>query len=98
MVIRRTQARQLKEIIEDVLKESGMDKKLRERSLISQWEEIVGRNIARSTSDIQIRDRKLFLTVRSAVVRNELIMIREGILQELNRRAGEKILDEMIVR
>jgi predicted nucleic acid-binding Zn ribbon protein len=98
MVIRRTQARQLKEIIDDFLKEIGIDKKLKERTLISQWEEVVGRNIARSTTDIQIRDRKLYLTVRSAVVRNELIMIREGILQELNRRAGEKILDEMIVR
>jgi len=98
MVIRRTQTRALKEIIEDILKESGVDQKLKERELISHWEEIVGRNIARSTTDLAIHDRKLFIKVRSAVVKNELIMIREGLLQELNRRVGDQILDEIIIR
>lgn len=98
MVLRRTQTRSLKEIIEEVLHESGMDKKLKERDLISKWEDMVGRNIARSTTSIYIRERKLFITIRSSVIRNELMMIRKGILQEINRLAGEELIDEIIIR
>ena len=75
MVIRRTQSRPIKEIIEEVLKASGIDQKLKERELIRQWDEVVGITIARSTDSIYISDRKLIVKIRSSVIRNELTMI-----------------------
>lgn len=98
MVIRRTQSRPLREIIEEVLKVSGIDQKLKERELVRQWDEVVGITIARSTESIYIRDRKLFVTIRSSVIRNELSMIREGLRLELNRRSGQILIDEIIIK
>jgi predicted nucleic acid-binding Zn ribbon protein len=98
MVIRRSQARPIKDIIEDVLKASGIGNRLKERELIRQWEEVVGITIARSTESIYVRDRKLIVTVRSSVIRNELFMIREGLKTELNRRSGQMVIDEIIIK
>ena len=98
MVIRRTKTRSLKEIIEEVLKNSGIDEKLKERELIRQWDDVVGITIARSTESIYISDRKLIVKIRSSVIRNELTMIREGLRAELNRRSGQVIIDEIIIR
>lgn len=98
MVLRRTETRLLKDIINDVLRENGLDQKLLERSAIKQWDELVGKNVARSTQTIYIRDRKLFVTVRSSIVRNELIMIRDGLVREFNRRAGASLIDEIVFR
>jgi predicted nucleic acid-binding Zn ribbon protein len=98
MVIRRTQTRPLREIIEDVLKESGISQKLKERDLIRQWDEVVGITIARSTESIYISDRKLIVKVRSSVIRNELTMIRDGLKIELNRRSGQIIIDEIVIK
>jgi hypothetical protein len=58
----------------------------------------VGITIARSTESIYILDRKLFVKIRSSVIRNELGMIREGLKQELNRRSGEDLIEEIIIR
>ena len=98
MVIRRTQSRPIREIIEEVLKANGIDQKLKERELIRQWDEVVGITIARSTDSIYITDRKLIVKIRSSVIRNELTMIRDGLKMELNRRSGQVIIDEIIIR
>jgi hypothetical protein len=98
MVIRRTQSRPIKEIIEEILKNSGIDQKLKERELIRQWDDVVGKTISRSTESIYIRDRKLFVTVRSSVIRNELNMIREGLKVELNRRSSQILIDEIVIK
>jgi predicted nucleic acid-binding Zn ribbon protein len=98
MVLRRTDTRILKDIITEVLRENGLDQKLLERSVISQWDEMVGRNVARSTQSVYVRDRKLFVTVRSAIIRNELLMIRDGLVAEFNRRAGTPLIDEIVFR
>ena len=98
MVIRRTQSRPVKEIIEELFKASGIDRKLKEREMVRQWDDVVGVTIARCTESIYILDRKLFVKIRSSVIRNELGMIREGLRQELNRRSGEDLIDEIIIR
>jgi hypothetical protein len=98
MVIRRTQSRPLKEIIEEVFRASGIDRKLKERELVRDWDEVVGITIARSTESVYISERKLFVKIRSSVIRNELIMIREGLRLELNRRCGENLIDEVVIR
>ncbi|MDD4644793.1 MAG: DUF721 domain-containing protein [Bacteroidales bacterium] len=98
MVIRRTQSRQIKDIIDELFKESGIDRQLKERDLIRQWDEVVGVTIARSTESVYIRDRKMIVKIRSAVIRNELQMIREGLRLELNKRCGQDIIDEVVIR
>lgn len=98
MVIRRTQSRPIKDIIEEVLKNSGIDQKLKERELIRQWDEVVGITIARSTESIYINNRKLIVKVRSSVIRNELTMIRDGLKIELNRRIGQVLIDEIVIK
>lgn len=98
MVIRRTQSRPIKDIIEEVLKNFGIDQKLKERELIRQWDKVVGITIARSTESIYIIDRKLIVKIRSSVIRNELTMIRNELLIELNRRIGQVLIDEIVIK
>jgi predicted nucleic acid-binding Zn ribbon protein len=98
MVIRRTQSRPIKEIIEELLQSTGIDQKLKERELVRQWDDVVGVTIARSTESIYISDRKLIVKIRSSIIRNELMMIRDGLRTELNRRIGQVIIDEVVIR
>jgi predicted nucleic acid-binding Zn ribbon protein len=98
MVIRRTPARSLADIIAEYLDQSGLTARLKERELIRSWDEVVGKTISRTTQSIYIKDRKLIVTIRSSVVRNELLMIRDGLRDELNRRTGANLIDEIVIR
>lgn len=96
--MRRSNTQKLGEVIKDYLKESNIDKKLTEIQLINSWEEIVGKEIARRTEKIYIRNNKLFVHFTSSVVRNELLLHRETIRSRLNEQAGEELITEIVLK
>ena len=98
MVIRRTKTRKLQEVINEFLKENKLDSKLKERELINNWEDVTGKMIARATHNIYIKDRTLFVEVRSSVIKNELVMIKEGLIQALNKSIGENLINNIVVK
>ncbi|HAF31264.1 MAG TPA: DUF721 domain-containing protein [Bacteroidales bacterium] len=96
--MRKKNSQKIGDVIQEYLKALKIDDKLKEVQLIKSWDEIVGRTIARSTNNIYIKNRKLFVNLNSSVIRNELFMLREGLLKALNDKAGEKIIDEIILK
>jgi len=96
--MRRSNTQKIDELIKEVLKESKLDVKLKEYELVNSWEKVIGKTVANATTDIYIRNRRLFVAVRSSVIRNELMIIRDGLVKALNREVQANIIDEIIVR
>lgn len=96
--MRKKNTQKLDEVIQEYLKALKIDDKIKEVRLIRSWDEMVGKTIARSTKDIYIKNRKLFVQLNSSVIRNELFMIRDGLKNALNDQAGESIIDEIILK
>jgi predicted nucleic acid-binding Zn ribbon protein len=92
----RTNDKPLKEAIEQMLQVYKLRRKFDETSLIVAWPEMMGNAVANRTKDIFIRDRKLFIRLESAVIKNELLMMRSNIIEKMNERAGSSIIDEII--
>ncbi len=96
--MRKKNTQKLGEVIQEYLDALKIDDKLKEVRLIRSWDTMVGKTIARSTKEIYIKDRKLFVKLNSSVIRNELFMIRDGLKNALNEQAGESIIDEVILK
>ena len=94
----RNNTQSLGEAIRAYLKESKLEQPLKERQLISTWEALLGRSIARATRDIYIRDGKLHVVLTSSVIRNELYMLQDEIVRKLNEAAGEDLLSGMVLK
>jgi predicted nucleic acid-binding Zn ribbon protein len=88
----------LGEAIRAYLKALGLDKKLKERALINSWEEILGIAIAKATINIYLQNQTLFVELNSSVVRHQLQMMKSGIIEALNRKAGETMVREIVFR
>ncbi|MGM9477826.1 DUF721 domain-containing protein [Pedobacter sp. GSP4] len=86
----------LKDAIGKMLDVYRLRRKFDETSILSVWPEIMGTAIANRTKQIYIHDKKLFLRIESSVIKNELIMVRQGIIQKLNEHAGSEVITEMI--
>ncbi len=95
--MRKKNTQKIDDVVKEYLKALKIDDKLKEVRLIKTWDEVVGKTIARSTSNIYITNRKLFVKLNSSVIRNELFMLREGLKKALNDRAGEIVIDEIIL-
>ena len=80
-----------------MLKVYKLKRKFDETSLVVAWPEMMGKAVANRTKDIFIRDRKLFIRIESAVIKNELVMMRSNIIDKMNERAGSSVIDEIVL-
>jgi predicted nucleic acid-binding Zn ribbon protein len=86
----------VKDAISKMLDVYRLRRKFDETSILSVWPEIMGTAIANRTKQIYIHDKKLFLRIESSVIKNELVMVRQGIIQKLNEHAGAEVITDMI--
>ena len=71
---------------------------MNEKRLIQCWEELLGKMIAKYTRDINLRNKKLYIEVSSAPLKNELIYSRQKMIDLINTNFGDGIVEEIIVR
>ena len=96
--MRKSNTQTIASVIKDYLKEAQIEGKLKEVQVVNSWEELVGKTIARRTNRIYIKNGKLYLHMNSSIVKNELLMFREGIIERINTNAGEEIVKEIVIR
>ena len=93
--MRKKNTQSLRDVLNDFVQENKLDNKLAEINLINSWEKLLGKTVGHYTKNIYIRNRILFVETTSAVVRNELMMIREEIRKRLNEEAGKEMIDKI---
>ena len=90
--------RPINELVNQVLRQMGLEQKFKEYEVRQLWPEVVGQMIASRTKSLEVRDGRLFVTFTSAVVRNEIRMVKEGLAKDLNDRVGAEVIYEIIVK
>jgi hypothetical protein len=96
--MRRSKPVVVSDLLALFLKETGLEKSYREYQILKIWDEILGKSISSLTIYKRIEGRKLYIQLSSSVARDELFMMRSEIVREFNRRAGEMIIDEIILK
>lgn len=86
----------LKEAITKMLAVYRLRGKFDETGVVAYWPELMGTAIANRTTQIYVSQKKLFVRIESSVIKNELLMVRSGILQKLNEHAGSEVITEII--
>jgi len=86
----------LKDAIQQLVKTYKIEGKLNEVKLINSWARLMGPMIAHRTGELSIRDKKLFVKLTSAPLREELNMARPKIISMLNAEAGAEVIVEII--
>lgn len=85
-------------VLADLMRQHGLDKKIRAQAIPQYWEEIIGQNAARVAKVKKIEYGRLFIEVGAPVWRTELMMRREEIRTKLNERLGSEVVKEIVLR
>ncbi|HYX09076.1 MAG TPA: DUF721 domain-containing protein [Bacteroidales bacterium] len=96
--MRKSNTQSLAEVLKAYIEEMKMGKKLKEVNLLNHWEEIIGKSIALRTDRLYIKDKTLFVHMNSSVARDKLMMIREPLIKAINDRAGENMINKIVIR
>ena len=96
--MRKSNTQPIENVIREYLKEMNIDQKLKEVGIISQWEKLMGKTVAVRTNQIYIRNHILYIHVTSSVLKNELLMMRQAIIEKINEEAGERIVEQIVIK
>ncbi|MCF8247644.1 MAG: DUF721 domain-containing protein [Saprospiraceae bacterium] len=88
----------LKDVLKDLVDDMRWKEPLNEAKVRQVWKEKMGTTINSYTKDINLRKGKLFITLTSAPLKQELSYEREKIVEMMNRELGGKYVLDVIVR
>jgi len=96
--MRKKNTELLSDVIRQVLREHHLDRPLNEKRLIESWPLVLGTNIMQYTSELVVKNRILYVTLTSSVLRHDLFMSREEIKKSLNDRVGVEVIVDIIFK
>ncbi|MFQ6618611.1 MAG: DUF721 domain-containing protein [Fidelibacterota bacterium] len=88
----------IKNILDELIKDIGIDKAVLQNRAIVVWEEAVGEKIANIAKPKRIEKGKLWIAVKTPEWRSELQFMKKEIIKNLNRIIGEEVVKDIILR
>ena len=96
--MKRTEAKNIGQIINDVLKKENLDVALDEHRASALWPQIVGDGINRYTIRRYVKDGVMTVHLSSAALANELMLNRAAIIQRINQALGRDVIREIVFK
>jgi predicted nucleic acid-binding Zn ribbon protein len=87
----------IKDVINQSFKNMKMSQKVDEMRIVTRWEEIAGKLIAKYTENVYISNKTLYLKVNSAPLKNELFNLKAGILDKVNEGFENIIVKDIVL-
>ncbi len=84
--------------LQESLERQGLVRRIREQEVLQRWNELVGTAIANHTQPTRLRNGVLWIQVRDATWRQELTMMRTGLIEKINDALGASVVEEIRFR
>ena len=78
-------------------KRLGLGERFHEQRAVREWSNIVGAKIAGAAQAVSIKDGVLRISVKDSSWRQELMYLKEQIIEKLNRELGELIVRDLFI-
>lgn len=96
--MKRNNAELIGKLIQQFLRQESLESPLNEQRLLDAWPQVLGPTIASYTRELYIRNQILYVHLTSAALRQELMMGRELLVRNLNRKVGATVITNIIFR
>lgn len=94
---RKSNDQTIREAVDELLKTYKLDEKMLQVKLVNSWEKVMGAVVAKRTTEIKIIGRKLYVSLNSAALRQELFQARQRIAEMLNEEVGAVVVEEVVL-
>lgn len=96
--MRRTKTMLVGDVLKEFFAQPHIAAKVAEGRLPDTWREVVGDRAADVTMQLRLENRVLYAHISSSVIRSELFMRRITLVEEINRVAGVRLVNVVIIK
>ncbi len=86
----------LKDAINQMYDTYNLKRKVDEGTIIGCWEKIMGTPVAKRTTNLFFRDKKLIVELNSAPLKQELTLSKPKILELFAKEVGVGVVEEVV--
>ena len=97
--MRRNIAHSIGEILRDYFEDiTQLNEMIMESRIRYAWRQLLGPMVTHYTRTIYVRDRILYVSLTSSVLRNELLLTKEKLKESINKEIGNAFLFDLVIR
>ncbi|MDD4514391.1 DUF721 domain-containing protein [Massilibacteroides sp.] len=97
--MKRKNSQMIGEVLRDIFEENTeMYEKILEIRIKRAWGEVLGDMVLQYTRNMYIKDKVLYVSLTSSVLRNELTLCREKLVKSLNEYARANVVQDIVIR
>lgn len=97
--MKRRNSQTIGEILRDFFEDNTeLYEKMMEIRIQRGWREVLGPMIGQYTRNLFVRDRVLYVSLTSSVLRNELLLSKDRLIGSLNQYAGGTVIRDIVIR
>lgn len=96
--MRRTKTMLVGDLLDEFFKRPYVAAKVAEGKLPDTWRAIVGDRAADQTTELRLERHVLYVRIQSSVMRSELFYQRDALRDAINRHAGLRLVNTVIIR
>ena len=93
----RREVKSVADVLQQLLREEGLETPLQQKRLIDSWETMTGRIVARYTTEKFIQNQTLYVKIVNPALRQDLAMMRQQLVKRLNEQVGSFIISDIKV-
>lgn len=96
--MRRTKTMIVGDVLKEFFAQPHIAAKVAEGRLPETWREVVGNRAADVTVSLRLENHVLHAHIASSAIRHELFMRRNALVEEINRVAGLRLVNVVIIK
>ena len=91
----RQQVKSLSDILQQLMRQEGLETPLQQKRLIESWEKVTGTVVARYTGEKFIKNQTLHVKITNPALRQDLSMMRSQLVCRLNEKVESMVISDI---
>ena len=94
---RNANEEKLSNVVDSFINHYGLKKRFQEYEILQEFTKIMGPFLMKKVTKAYVKNQKLFLKLSSASFKQELVMQKTKLLDQLNKAIGQDYLKDLVV-
>ena len=96
--MRRNNINTIAEVIKKLMRNNKLSKRFDNLNVLDVWNNIIGKDLEKYIKSTKLVDDKLYVKLRSSIVRNEISYKKTQLIQRINKKLKKDVIKDIILK
>lgn len=98
MAKRYSEEQSLQDVLKNFISQNNLQKGIDKVEVKEVWYKLMGNGVANYTTEVELRKETLYVKLSSSVLREELMMGKDKIINMINEEIGKQVIKSLVLR